>query len=99
MGILAEQGVQFVLEAAALDGAVDPAFLRRVRLPPPAAGTARRARLDRARARRAADRGVALVVERVVRNIALAHVVPDLLLVPLRQRVELDDGAVVMVDL
>ena len=54
---------------------------------------------DRARARRAADRGVAAVVERVVRDVALAHVVPDLFLRPLGERVELDDRAVVVVDL
>src|SRR6188472_3672375 len=99
MRVLAEQGVQLVLEAAALDGAVDAAFLRRVRLPPPAAGAARRTRFDRARARSAADRGVALVVERVVRNVPFAHVVPDVLLVPLGERVELHDRAVVVVDL
>src|SRR3954470_21592351 len=96
---VAEQRVQFVFEATALDRAVDPALLRGVRLPPPAAGAARCAGLDRARARSAADRGVALVVERVVRDVALAHVVPDLLLVPLGERIELHDRAVVVVDL
>ena len=62
----------------------------------------RRGRLagrDRAGARRAADRRVAAVVERVVRDVALADVVPDLLLRPLGERVELDDRAVVVVDL
>src|SRR5262249_29788836 len=97
--VLAEDRVQLVLEAAGLDGAVDPALLGRVRLPPPAPGARRLARPDRARARRAADRRVALRVERVQRDLALAHVVPDLLLAPLRERVELDDRAVVVVDL
>src|SRR5207247_2420808 len=87
MRLVAEQGVQLVLEPAALDRAVDPAFLRRVRLPPPAAGARRLVGCDRARAGRAADRLVALVVERVVRNLALAHVVPDLFLGPLGERV------------
>ena len=51
------------------------------------------------RARRAADRRVALVVERVVGHVVLAHVVPDLVLRPFGERVELDDRAVVVVDL
>src|SRR5258706_10743595 len=87
MRLVAEQSVELVLETAALDRAVDPALLRRVRLPPPAAGTARLVRLLRPRAPRAADRLVALVVERVVRHLPLAHVVPHLLLRPLRARV------------
>src|SRR4051812_31827218 len=97
--LLAEDRVQLVLEAAALDRAVDPALLRRVRLPPPAAGAARLAGLDRPRARGAADRGEAAVVQRVVGHVAFAHVVPDVLLVPFGQRIELDDRAVVVVDL
>src|SRR5205823_14390451 len=84
-----EQRVQLVLEPAALDRTVDPALLRRVRLPPPAAGARRLARRDRARARRTADRRVAPVVEHVVRDLALAHVVPHLVLGPLRERVQL----------
>src|SRR5277367_4388058 len=85
-GMVADQRVQFVLEPSALDGAVDPAFLRRARLPPPAAGTARGAGLNRPGARSAADRGVALVVERVVRHVALADVIPDLAFSPLGER-------------
>src|SRR5436190_5687894 len=99
MSLLAEDGVQLVLEAAGLDRAVDPALLRRVRLPPPATRALLLAGLDRARARSAADRRVALVVERVVRDVVLAHVVPDLVLRPLGERVQLDDRAVVVVDL
>src|SRR5437763_3187106 len=99
MRLVAQQGVQLVLEPAALDRAVDPAFLRRIRLPPPAAGPRRLVGRDRARARRAADRLVTLVVERVVGDLALAHVVPDLLLGPLGERVQLDHGAVIVVDL
>src|SRR5581483_11351153 len=99
MSPVTEERVQLVLEAATLDRAVDPALLRCVRLPPPAACARRLVGRDRARARRAADRLVAAVVERVVRDVALAHVVPDLLLRPLGERVELHDRAVVVIDL
>src|SRR5437588_18273 len=58
--------VEVVLEAAGLDRAVDPALLRRVRLPPPAAGPVLLAGPDRASAGRAADRRVAAVVQGVV---------------------------------
>src|SRR5207253_9505021 len=68
-------------------------------LPPPPTRAAGLALADRAGARRAADRRVALRVERVQRQVALADVVPDLLLRPLGERVELDDRAVVVVDL
>src|SRR5205085_8634954 len=95
MRLLAEQGVQLVLEPAALDRAVDPALLRRVRLPPPAAGPRRLVGRDRTCARRPADRLVALVLERVVGHLALAHVVPHLVLGPLGEWIQLDHGAVV----
>src|SRR5580765_8056614 len=93
--VIADQRPQLVLEAACLDRAMNPALLRRVRLPPPAAGTEVFALAGRAGARRAADRGEALVVQRVVRKLVLAHVVPDLVLGPLGEWVELDDRAVV----
>src|SRR5947209_7975086 len=99
MRLLSKQRMQLVLETAALDRAVNSALLRRVRLPPPASRAARLARCDRARAGRAADRRVAAVVERVIRDVALAHVVPHLVLGPLRERVQLDDRSVVVVDL
>src|SRR6478672_4383667 len=97
--VIADQRPQLVLEAARLDRAVDPALLRSVRLPPPAARAKILALLGRARARPAADRRLALVVERVVGQLVLAHVIPHLVLRPLRQRVELDDRAVIVVDL
>src|SRR2546421_2853877 len=97
--VLADQRTQFVLKPAGLDRAVDPALLRRVRLPPPAAGAQVLALLRRSRARGAADRRVALVVERVVRKVVLTHVVPYLVLGPFGERVQLDDRAVVVVDL
>src|SRR4051794_1542749 len=99
MRLGAEDRVELVLEAAGLDRAVDAALLRRVRLPPPTAGAVGLAGVDRPGARLAADRRVALVVERVVRDALAADVVPDLLLRPLRERVQLHDRAVVVVDL
>src|SRR2546422_4215999 len=96
---LAENGVELVLEAACLDRTVDPALLWSVDLPPPPACARLLPGHDRARARSAADRGVAVVVERVVGDVAFAHVVPDLLLGPLRERVQLHDRAVVVVEL
>src|SRR5947207_1961390 len=99
IGILSEDRVKLVLEAAGLDRAVDAALLRRVRLPPPAAGAIRLARTNRARARSAADRRVALAVEGVVRHVVLAHVVPDLVLRPFGEWVELHDRTVVVIDL
>src|SRR4051794_34778389 len=99
IAVVVEQRPQLVLEAAGLDRAVDAALLRRVLLPPPAPRTGGFARRDGARARRAADRRVAAVVERVVGQLALAHVLPDLVLGPLGERVQLDDRAVVVVEL
>src|SRR5436309_3147924 len=99
IGVLSEDGVQLVFEAAGLNRAVDAALLRRVRLPPPAAGAVGLAGPNCARARCAADRCVALVVERVVRHVVLAHVVPDLVLRPFGERVQLHDRAVVVIDL
>src|SRR5438477_12978791 len=92
---LRDERAELVLEAAGLDGAVDAALLGRVRLPPPASRAQVFAGLRRARARRAADRRIALVVEAVVGQVALAHVVPDLVLGPLGEGVELHDRAVV----
>src|SRR5439155_5808387 len=99
IGILSEDRVQLVLEAAGLDRAVDAALLRRVRLPPPPSGAVGLAGTNRTRARCAADRGIALVVQRVIRHVVLAYVVPDLVLRPFRERVELHDRTVVVVDL
>src|SRR2546423_1427554 len=88
-----------MLEAAGLDRTVDPALLGRVRLPPPAAVSARLALPDRTGARRAANRGVAALVQRMRRHAVLARVLPDFVLRPLGERVELHDRAVVVVDL
>src|SRR5262249_19135059 len=81
--VLTDQRAELVLESAGLDCAVDAALLGSVLLPPPAAVAPLLARSERACAGRAADRGVAAVVQRVVGNLALAHVVPDLVLGPL----------------
>src|SRR5712691_3354171 len=78
---------------------MNPALLGSIRLPPPASVARRLARRDRPGARRAADRRVAALVERVRRHAVLARVVPDLVLGPLGERVELHDRAVVVVDL
>src|SRR3954463_210295 len=91
IGVLSEDRVQLVLEAPGLDRAMDAALLRRVRLPPPASRAARLAPRDRARARGTADRRIAAFVEGVVGDVALTHVVPHLVLGPLRERVQLHD--------
>src|SRR5262245_5062635 len=97
--VLADQRAQLVLEPSGLDRAVDAALLGRVLLPPPPAVAALLARCERPGAGGTADRRVAAVVERVVGDVALADVVPDLVLGPLGERVELHDSAVVVVDL
>src|SRR5882757_270335 len=97
--VVPDQRAQLVLESACFDRAVDAALLRCARLPPPASGAQVLALLRRPGARRAADRGVALVVERVVRKLVLLHVVPHVFLRPLGERVELHDRPVVVVDL
>src|SRR3954452_19740002 len=100
MRALADDRVQLVLEVPCLDRAMHAALLGSVRLPPPAACANRLARSDRLRAGRAArrprgdslgagpaaDGRVALLVERVARHVVLADVVPDLVLLPLRER-------------
>src|SRR4029077_1832509 len=94
----AEQRRQLMLEAAGLDRAVHPAFLGRAALPPPAARARIGTRPQRARARCASDRLETLVVERVVRNLVGADVVPDLFFGPVGHRRELYDSAVVVID-
>src|SRR5690349_21133300 len=74
-----DQHLDLVLEAARFDHAMHAALLRPILLPPPAAGAGIGARLDRPRARRATNALVALVVQRVVRHVVVADVVPDLL--------------------
>src|SRR5665213_1416945 len=97
--VVPDQRAQLVLEPARLDRAVNAALFRCVRLPPPATGAHVLALLRRPCARRAADRGVALVVQRVVRQVVLLHVVPDVFLGPFGEWVELHDRAMVVVDL
>jgi len=60
--LIAEDGVDLMLESATLDRTVHAAFLRRVGLPPPAPGPAVFAWLDRSSAWDTADAGKALVV-------------------------------------
>jgi hypothetical protein len=73
---------------------VQAALAGRVGLPPPAAGPLVLAGAGRAGAGRAADRGVAALVQRVHRQAVAAHVGPDLLAGPVGERVELEDAAV-----
>jgi hypothetical protein len=53
--------------------------------------------LNGARARCAADTGIASIVKRVVRNIMLAHIVLNILESPLHERVDLDQTELVIV--
>ena len=61
-------------------------------LPPPAAGADVLARLDGARAGRAADGGISAVVQRVVRHVVGAEVRPDVVGAPVGERIELRDA-------
>src|SRR4029077_20818724 len=65
------------------------AFTRLRLLPPPAAGTATLAGLNRARARRAANAGILPIVQAIVRQPPRADVLPDLRVGPLEQRADL----------
>src|SRR5512133_2645342 len=75
--------------AALSESSVDPALCFRRSCPAPGARIL--AGADRLGAMGAADRRVALVVQRVVRNAVLADVVPDVLLRPVRDRVQLPE--------
>src|SRR5439155_5465739 len=63
--------------------------------PPPAASAEILARLHRPRARGAADARITLVMEPIVRNLVLANIVPHLVVAPIDQRVNFDNGAVI----
>src|SRR5436309_8321350 len=67
---------------------VESALLLLGKLPPPPPGADVLAGLDGARAGRASDRGESLVMQRVVRNVVLADVVPDAIQAPVRDRVD-----------
>ena len=55
--------------------------------------------LDRPGARCAADARIALIVQPIVREVVLPHIVPNLTLGPIGQRIDLDDIAVIVIDL
>src|SRR5438132_14236437 len=74
------------------------ALFHLVVLPPPAACPFVLAWRGRASARSAADRGVSTVVERVVRELVVADVVPDVCLRPGRQRSDLGDSLVFWIE-
>ena len=78
---------------------MDAALLVGVLLPPPPASALGLAGQDRPGARRAADRGEAVIEELVIRDLVRAHVVPDLVERPVGERVELDDVPVLTVEL
>ena len=76
------------------------ALLRgRVQLPPPPPRPQVLPRPHRARARRAADAGEALVVEGVVGHGVVPDVAPDPVPAPVGEGIQLDDAAVIGVDL
>ena len=81
-------------QRAPIDHTVHAALLRRLGLPPPAAGARIVAGTGGAGAGRAADAGESLVVERVVGHVVSLQVLPDLSLAPARQGIELHDAAV-----
>src|SRR5215204_602546 len=97
--VTTDDDLKLVLEAAGLDGAVHPALLGRALLPPPAAGALLGTGVHGSGAGVTADRLVALVVQRVAWDVVRADVLPDLFLGPVRQRVDLDQATVVVVDL
>src|SRR6266545_2452709 len=70
--------------------AVQTALFLLLVLPPPAAGALRLARLDRARAWRAADRQEAAIVQRIVGNAVFAHEIDHAAACPVQQRIHLD---------
>src|SRR5262249_46379483 len=81
------------------DSSVQSALLRFRVLPPPAAGADVLAGLDRARAGGATQARIAAGVEGVVGHAVLPHVLPRLAPRPARERVDLHDAAVAVVDL
>src|SRR5207244_11796243 len=89
----------FVLEPTRFDRAVHTALLRSILFPPPASRPGVSARLDRPRARRAADALIALRIQRVRRHVVVADVIPDLFVGPVGKWIDLDDAAVVVVQL
>src|SRR5580658_4000741 len=98
IAVVAEQRRQFMLEAAGFDRAMHPAFLGRSCLPPPTPGARILTLFDRARARTASDRGVALVVELVVRDVVRAYIVPHLVFGPIGEWGDFYDSAMVVID-
>src|SRR5215210_1160923 len=60
--------------------------------PPPATGPLVLARLHGARAGTAADAGIAAIVQRVVRHVVRSDVLPDVVVGPVGERVNLHEG-------
>src|SRR5438046_2361024 len=99
MSVATQDHLDLVLEAAGLDRTVHPALFRRIRLPPPPTGASVGARIDRPSAGSAADGLVTLIVKGMVGDTVGADVIPDLLFGPVGQRVDLDQPAVIVVQL
>jgi hypothetical protein len=97
----AERGREAVVRAGGGAGQprVQPALAVGVGLPPPAPGALVLAGAGRPGAGGAADRGVALLVQRVDGQAVGPHVGPDLVAGPVGERVELDDAAMGVVHL
>jgi hypothetical protein len=94
---LTQNGMDFVFKSASFNWAMNSAFLWCVHLPPPSPCPVVFARLDWAVARCATDAGVALVVERMVRDIVFADVVPNFFLRPIGEGVDFDYASVIVV--
>src|SRR5579859_7126817 len=97
--LVTDQRLGFVLEAAGLDGAVHATLLGRVLFPPPATASGVGAWLHWPRAWRAANRLVALIIQRVVGHVVRPNVVPDLFVGPIRERAQLHQATVVIIQL
>src|SRR6266542_7111118 len=78
---------------------VQSTLLRLGIFPPPSPGATVFRGLDRPGARCAADARIALIVQPIVRQIISPHIVPNLTLGPIGQRIDLDDIAVIVIDL
>src|SRR5215470_13075370 len=85
---------KFRSDPFALASHVQAAFFGFGIFPPPASGTEVFSRPYRARAGRAANAGVALVMKTIVGDVVLADIVPHLVMGPIDQRIDLHEVAV-----
>src|SRR5947209_2348722 len=99
LSVAVKQYLDLVFESPGLDGAVNATLLGSVLLPPPAAGACVFPRLGGPGTRGAANAGVALVVQRVIRNVVGVDVVPHLLIHPVGEGIDLEQPPMIVVDL